>query len=109
MLLSTRCTKNNYFYLKYIFIYNQSMNSLEREIKIEKLNKHVKRQNYLKILSITCLGLDFFTFIIFESIELGFTNLENHTDFLIFYIVKVMYLLFSYVYLCFLGFFFYSH
>ena len=66
------------------------MNSLEREIKVEKLNKNLKRQNYLKILSLTCLGLDFFTFIIFESIELGFTNLENNTDFLIFYIVKVM-------------------
>jgi hypothetical protein len=65
------------------------MNSFEREIKIEKLKNNLKRQNYLKVLIIVCIGLDLTTFILHESIELAFAKFPEQYGLLIFYIAKV--------------------
>lgn len=66
------------------------MNSLEREIKLEKLTNNISRQKYLRVLSIVCLCLDLFAYIILESIEIAFTNLNKHKGYLLTYILKVI-------------------
>jgi hypothetical protein len=65
------------------------MNTFEREIKLEKLRNNISRQKYLKVLSIVCLCLDLFAYILLESIELAFTDLSKHKGFLLSYIIKV--------------------
>jgi hypothetical protein len=65
------------------------MNSYGREIKVEKLKNNLNRQHYLKVLSIACLSLDLFAYILFESIELAFTDINKQKGLLACYIVKV--------------------
>ena len=53
------------------------MNKIDKAIKLEKLKDNTKRLNYLKILSLSGLAIDIFTYLTFESIDLAFEDLSR--------------------------------
>ena len=65
------------------------MYDIQKEIKLEKLRENKNRQNYLKLLAISSLIIDFITYLSAETIELAFTDLHKHFSVLIYYIIKV--------------------
>jgi hypothetical protein len=65
------------------------MYDIHKEIKLEKLRENQNRQNYLKLLAMTSLCIDFITYLAGETIELAFTDLHKHYSVLVYYIIKV--------------------
>lgn len=65
------------------------MYDIRKEIKLEKLRENQNRQNYLKLLAVSSLCIDFITYLSAETIELTFTDLSKHFSVLISYILKV--------------------
>lgn len=65
------------------------MNLWDKEIQREKLRGNLKRQNYLKSLSISCLMIDLFSYIILESIEMAFRHFTENYLILLYFALKV--------------------
>jgi hypothetical protein len=67
------------------------MYDIHKEIKLEKLRNNQNRQNYLKLLALSSLCLDFITYLAAETIELSFTDLNIHSSVLVSYLIKVIF------------------
>ncbi len=67
------------------------MYDIQKEIKLEKLRNNQNRLNYLKVLAVISLCIDFITYSAAETIDLVFTDLKTHFSVLSLYIIKVTY------------------
>jgi hypothetical protein len=66
------------------------MYDIHKEIKLEKLRENQNRQNYLKLLAVSSLCIDFITYLTAETIELSFSDLKKHFAVLVAYLIKVI-------------------
>jgi len=66
------------------------MYDIQKEIKLEKLRNNQNRINYLKVLAVCSLCIDFLTYISAETIDLVFTDLKTHYSVLSLYLIKVI-------------------
>jgi hypothetical protein len=65
------------------------MNTIFNEINKQKLINHKKTQKYLKYILIFSILIDLTIYIVFESIEIAFANVDEIGEILILYFTKV--------------------